>query len=53
MSGLADFLDVPGASVEAENDLEKINALYLERGWSDGLPILPPSIPRVENMLEY
>jgi hypothetical protein len=53
MSDLADLLKAPGASIEAEEDFEAINALYLERGWSDGLPIVPPTAARVEKMLEY
>ena len=44
MTSLPDLLAVPGASLQAEDDLEKINALYLERGWSDGLPIVPPTV---------
>jgi hypothetical protein len=53
MSNLSDFLAQPGASLEAEDDFETINALYLERGWSDGLPIVPPTAERVARMLEY
>jgi hypothetical protein len=37
---------------ETLNDLEAINRLYRERGWSDGLPIVPPTIERVERMLQ-
>jgi len=36
---------------DAEDDLEAINQLYLERRWSDGLPIIPPTAARVERML--
>ncbi|MCA3100194.1 MAG: hypothetical protein INH00_20680 [Rhodocyclaceae bacterium] len=53
MTSLPDLLAAPGASLQAEDDLEKINALYLERGWSDGLPIVPPTVARVERMLDY
>jgi hypothetical protein len=53
MSDLADLLKAPGAAVEADDDFEAINALYLERGWSDGLPIVPPTAARVEKMLAY
>jgi hypothetical protein len=53
MSGLADLLKSPGASIEAEEDFDAINALYFERGWGDGLPIIPPSAERVERMLAY
>lgn len=37
---------------ETPNDLEAINKLYRERGWSDGLPIVPPTIERVDRMLQ-
>jgi hypothetical protein len=43
----------PLATFEAEDDWERLNALYYERGWSDGLPIVPPSVGRVEAMLAY
>ena len=35
------------------NDLDAINRLYRERGWSDGLPIVPPSVERVARMLAF
>jgi hypothetical protein len=53
MSDLAHLLAREGASIEAENDFDAINALYCERGWSDGLPIVPPTSERVEKMLAY
>ena len=53
MSNLRDLLAAPGTVVEADDDLEAINALYLERGWGDGLPIVPPTVERVERMLAY
>lgn len=53
MSDLGDFLETPGAALEADDDFDAINALYLERGWGDGLPIVPPTAERVERMLAY
>jgi len=53
MTDLAELLKVPGASVEADDDFEAVNRLYLERGWGDGLPIVPPTRERVEAMLAY
>jgi len=53
MTDLAELLKAQGASVEAEDDFEKINKLCLERGWGDGLPIVPPTAKRVEQMLAY
>jgi hypothetical protein len=37
--------------IEIADDFEAVQALYLERGWSDGLPIVPPTPKRVEAML--
>lgn len=53
MSDLSQFLKAPGAAIEAEEDFDTINALCLERGWGDGLPIVPPTAERVEKMLAY
>jgi hypothetical protein len=53
MSGLSELLKAPGASIEADADFEAINALCQERGWGDGLPIVPPTADRVEKMLAY
>jgi hypothetical protein len=53
MSDLSQLLKSAGASIEATDDFEAINELSRERGWSDGLPIVPPTIERVERMLAY
>ena len=53
MGSLSALLDVPGTTIEADEDFDAINALYLERGWGDGLPIVPPTAERVEKMLAY
>jgi hypothetical protein len=53
VSDLAQLLKTPGASLEADDDFDAINALCLERGWGDGLPIVPPTAQRVERMLAY
>jgi hypothetical protein len=53
MTTLSDLLTVQGAAIEADDDFDAINALYQERGWSDGLPIVPPTQDRVERMLAY
>jgi hypothetical protein len=39
------------ALFEAPDDIEAINRLYHERRWSDGLPVVPPTVERVERML--
>jgi hypothetical protein len=38
--------------LEMEDDLEQINRAYYMRGWTDGLPIIPPTEARVRRMLE-
>lgn len=38
---------------EAPDDLDAINRLYRERRWSDGLPVVPPTVERVERMLRH
>ena len=47
------LLKAPGASLEAEDDFDAVNALMRSRGWSDGLPLIPPTAARVERMLAY
>jgi hypothetical protein len=47
------LLKAPGAGFDADDDLEKINDLYLDKGWGDGLPIVPPTAGRVQKMLGY
>jgi hypothetical protein len=53
MSDLAELLKSPGASIEAEDDFDTVNALVNDRGWGDGLPIVPPTAARVEAMLAW
>ena len=53
MTNLAELLKAPGASLECEDDFEAVNELARGRGWSDGLPVVPPTAERVERMLEY
>ena len=40
--------DLVSDRLELPNDYEAVQTLYLERGWGDGLPIVPPTIARVE-----
>lgn len=53
MSALVQLLQAPGASIEADGDLDAVNALVMEKGWGDGLPVVPPTEARVAAMLEY
>ncbi len=47
------FLTTPGAVVESDDDPQAIYELLCERGWTDGLPVIPPTPERVERMLAY
>jgi hypothetical protein len=53
MSDLSELLMAPEASLETKDDFFAINELYLEKGWGDGLPLIPPTEARVAAMLEY
>ena len=53
MSSLDRWIKLPNATVRSDSDLKKINRLFLERGWSDGLPIIPPTYESVREMLSY
>jgi hypothetical protein len=44
---------VQAVRIEAPDDLEAINRLYRDRKWGDGLPIVPPTLERVERMLRH
>jgi hypothetical protein len=50
---LADLLKRPGALVECDDDPEAVFELLVEKGWSDGLPVIPPTPERVGRMLAY
>jgi len=39
--------------IEVADDLDEINRVYRDRRWSDGLPIVPPTIERVGRMLRF
>jgi hypothetical protein len=39
--------------IEVADDLEEIQALACREGWSDGLPIVPPTEERVGRVLDY
>ncbi|MGE5527030.1 MAG: UGSC family (seleno)protein, partial [Rhodospirillaceae bacterium] len=53
MNDLARIASRPGIALEVDDDFELINALCLEKGWSDGLPVVPPTESRVEAMLAH
>jgi hypothetical protein len=39
--------------IKAPESLEAVNRLFYSRGWTDGFPIIPPTIERVEKMIAY
>lgn len=39
--------------VDIDGDAEEIYEAFLERGWGDGLPFIPPTEKRVARMLEF
>jgi len=41
----------PASTVDVADMIEDINDLYYRNGWTDGLPIIPPTEERVEKML--
>ncbi|MEC9446567.1 MAG: hypothetical protein VYC59_07315 [Chloroflexota bacterium] len=45
------MVDLTSDKLEVDANFEAVQELYLERGWTDGLPIVPPTIERVEAML--
>ena len=53
MTSLAAMLGKPGAMVQCDDDPEAVFDLLCEKGWSDGLPVIPPTPERVERMLAY
>ncbi len=53
MSSLSAMLQKPGAMVQCDDDPEAVYEFLCEKGWSDGLPVIPPTPERVERMLAY
>jgi hypothetical protein len=53
VASISELLKAPGASLETEDDFDAVNELMRAHGWSDGLPVVPPTAARVEKMLEY
>jgi hypothetical protein len=48
-----EFSDARIEKVRIQKDaLSEINSLFYDRGWTDGLPIVPPTVDRVKEMLE-
>jgi hypothetical protein len=50
----SDASEEPGPrDIVFEGTFDEINALFYEKQWSDGLPVVPPTIGRVEEFLKY
>ena len=47
------WLDQPGLRLDGPEDAEAATAFCRERGWTDGLPVIPPTAERVTRMLAY
>lgn len=39
--------------IAARGSFEEINRIYVEKGWSDGLPIVPPTLKAVDGFLKH
>src|SRR5687767_4882415 len=39
------------ATVTVPDDLDELQVLAMARGWSDGLPVLPPTAARVDRLI--
>ncbi len=60
---IGNLTTAPGVAVEIrepgprdivfDGSFEEINRLYYENGWSDGLPIVPPTVAKVESFLRF
>ena len=46
-----DASELQSERIKVEDDLWAVNAFFEEKGWTDGLPIIPPTEERVEQML--
>ena len=60
---IGNLTTAPGVAVEIrepgprdivfDGSFEEINRLYYENGWSDGLPIVPPTVAKVRAFLDF
>jgi hypothetical protein len=50
----AEFPEEPGSrDIVFAGSFEEVSAFFYERQWSDGLPIVPPTIAKVEEFLSF
>jgi hypothetical protein len=51
---VAQILQEPASGeVLFEGTFEEVNRLFLENGWTDGLPIVPPTMDKIEDFLTF
>src|SRR5512136_409737 len=48
---MADKTRLVSEQIEIDDAVETVGQLFYERGWTDGLPIIPPTEERVRKML--
>lgn len=53
MDRLAAIRALPEAVIQVADDPDVFYELCDERGWGDGLPLVPPTVDKVEQMLRY
>ncbi|HWM76249.1 MAG TPA: UGSC family (seleno)protein, partial [Methylomirabilota bacterium] len=49
----ADVVEPDPATIVFEGTPDEVNRVFYERGWSDGLPIVPPTEARVREFLGF
>ena len=47
------FASSKNDAVAFKGSLEDVNKYFVKRGWSDGLPFIPPTIERINEFLKY
>ena len=50
---LAAAIEPADRDIVYEGNFEEINEIFLKKKWSDGLPIVPPTIEKIEEFLRY
>jgi len=49
----ADHMDFHSERISLSDSLEAVNDWFYDQGWTDGLPIVPPTPERIERMLTW
>ncbi|MBQ7024721.1 MAG: hypothetical protein IJN29_14175 [Akkermansia sp.] len=49
----AQFSSASGKAPVFAGGLDEVNAYFVQQGWSDGLPIIPPTKERIEEFLRF